>query len=141
MKELDRAVREVELNLKKDISQEKCSINMSKDLKPFFCDMYHCEYEKIKFILLDNSNKVLDYLVYEGDTFHCMVPFKRLFKHIALCMARSIIMIHNHPSGSDSFSYADMEVKKKLEKAGEYLDFKVLDSIIVFDNKFKSQGE
>ncbi len=50
---------------------------------------------------------------------------------IAKCNASSIILSHNHPSGSLSPSKVDIELTSKLKKAGETLDIKVLDHVII----------
>jgi len=45
--------------------------------------------------------------------------------------ARSIIVVHNHPSGSTEFSSNDYDFTKQLVKAGIILSIQVLDSIVI----------
>lgn len=47
--------------------------------------------------------------------------------------AVSIVLCHNHPSGSLKPSRQDEEITKKIKEAGKYFDIKVLDHIIVSD--------
>jgi DNA repair protein RadC len=47
--------------------------------------------------------------------------------------AVSLILCHNHPSGSLKPSRADEELTKKIKEAARFLDIKVLDHIIVSD--------
>jgi len=45
--------------------------------------------------------------------------------------AKSIILIHNHPSGDPEPSEADFEITKQIKKAGDLLGVKVIDHIII----------
>ena len=47
------------------------------------------------------------------------------------CAATSIVIAHNHPSGNLKPSQADIELTNKMKSAGELLDIKVLDHIIL----------
>ena len=47
-------------------------------------------------------------------------------------------MCHNHPSGNLEPSKADKEITKKLKGAGESLDVKVLDHLIITETKYYS---
>ncbi len=46
--------------------------------------------------------------------------------------------MHNHPSGDPQYSNDDLEVTRRLVKAGEILGISVLDHIIVAQNGFFS---
>ena len=46
--------------------------------------------------------------------------------------------MHNHPSGDPEPSIDDIEITKRLEKAGEILGINVLDHIIVASGGFYS---
>ena len=52
--------------------------------------------------------------------------------------ATSILLTHNHPSGKLQASDADLQITKKLKTAGEQLDVKVLDHIIITENGYLS---
>lgn len=54
-----------------------------------------------------------------------------LFKAAILSNANSMIVLHNHPSGNLEPSRADINVTKRLIKAGDILDIQVLDHVIV----------
>lgn len=42
-----------------------------------------------------------------------------------------MILTHNHPSGTLNPSEADKSITRKIKSAGEFLDIKVLDHIIL----------
>jgi DNA repair protein RadC len=52
--------------------------------------------------------------------------------------AVSIILCHNHPSGSLRPSRADEELTAKIKEAARFFDIKVLDHIIVSDEGYYS---
>jgi DNA repair protein RadC len=52
--------------------------------------------------------------------------------------AASVIFVHNHPSGDPEPSKEDVELTKRLAKAGEIIGIDVLDHIIVCDKSYLS---
>ena len=47
-------------------------------------------------------------------------------------------MVHNHPSGTLTPSDADKNVTRKLKNAGDLIDIKLLDSIIITRESYYS---
>jgi DNA repair protein RadC len=52
--------------------------------------------------------------------------------------AVNVIILHNHPSGDPTPSREDIIVTRKVKNAGELVDIKLLDHIIIGDNKYVS---
>ena len=52
--------------------------------------------------------------------------------------ATSLVLCHNHPSGSLKPSEADKQITQKLKKAGESLEILVLDHVIVTETGYFS---
>lgn len=73
-----------------------------------------------------------------GTVNSCPVGMREIFKNAILCNAVKIIVFHNHPSGSAEPSKVDIEITKKMRRAGEFLDIEVIDHIILGDNSFTS---
>ena len=68
---------------------------------------------------------------------------REVFKIAILSNAASIVIGHNHPSGSIVPSIEDFNVTSKLVEAGRLLDIPVLDHIIIGDKdyySFKDRG-
>ena len=61
-----------------------------------------------------------------------------VFKNAIEIGAVGIILIHNHPSGALQPSEADKQVTRKLKLAGESLDIKILDHLIVTETNYFS---
>ena len=67
-----------------------------------------------------------------------LVDVRIVFKNALLLGAVAIILAHNHPSGTLKPSQADKNLTNKLKIAGEYLDVKVLDHIILTNTGYFS---
>ncbi|MDB2385676.1 JAB domain-containing protein [Polaribacter sp.] len=95
--------------------------------------------EEFKVLLLNRNNEVLGiYPLSKGGVSGTFVDVKLVFSVALKCNASSIIVGHNHPSGNLKPSEADKGLTKKLRVAGNYLDIKLLDHIIVTKNDYYS---
>lgn len=91
------------------------------------------EYKELFYVVLvNNSNHFLGISkISEGTQTGTLVDCKMIFQNALLAHANAIILAHNHPSGKLKPSQADKNLTNKVKKAGQYLDIKVLDHIIV----------
>ncbi|QIJ90185.1 UPF0758 family protein [Mesoflavibacter sp. HG96] len=88
--------------------------------------------EEFKVLLLNRNHQVLGiYPLSKGGVSGTVVDAKLVFSVALKCNASSIIIAHNHPSGNLKPSEADIRLTQKLKEAGNYLDVKVLDHIIL----------
>ncbi|MEO5906759.1 MAG: JAB domain-containing protein, partial [Saprospiraceae bacterium] len=67
-----------------------------------------------------------------------VVDPKIIFQKALERKASSVILSHNHPSGSPSPSNEDQRLTEKVKMAGNYIDIKVLDHIIVGEGSYYS---
>ena len=67
-----------------------------------------------------------------------LVDVRIVFKKALELGATALILCHNHPSGTLVPSEADKHITKKLKLAGESLEVKVLDHVIVTENSYFS---
>ena len=88
--------------------------------------------EEFKVLLLNRNHQVLGiYPLSKGGVSGTVVDAKLVFSVALKCNASSIVIAHNHPSGNLKPSEADLRLTKKIKEAGNYLDVKVLDHIIL----------
>lgn len=66
---------------------------------------------------------------------------REVFKTAILSNAASIMVGHNHPSGSSQPSDADINMTRRLVKAAEIMGINLLDHIVMGDNEFTSLKE
>jgi DNA repair protein RadC len=96
-------------------------------------------HEEFWVLYLNNSNKVVyKSQLSKGGITGTVVDVRLIFKIALEQNATSIILTHNHPSGKLMASDADKEVTKKLKLAGDQLDVKVLDHIIITEKSYLS---
>lgn len=56
---------------------------------------------------------------------------RELFKHAVRLSAASVVVVHNHPSGDPTPSGADIQLTRRLVKAGDVLGIEVLDHVVI----------
>ena len=66
---------------------------------------------------------------------------REVFKNAVKKSANSIIAMHNHPSGDPAPSKEDIDITKRISKAGELLGITLLDHIIIGDHQYISFKE
>jgi DNA repair protein RadC len=105
-------------------------------MQPIIGDLLH---EEFWVLYLNNANKVIHKSqLSKGGITGTVVDVRLIFKLALEHNATSIILSHNHPSGKLVASDADREITKKLTFAGEQLDIKVLDHIIITEKGYLS---
>ncbi len=105
-------------------------------MQPIIGELPH---EEFWVLYLNNSNKIIyKSQLSKGGITGTVVDVRLIFKTALEHNATSVILSHNHPSGKLQASDADKEITKKLKKAGEQLDIKVLDHIIITENGYFS---
>jgi DNA repair protein RadC len=112
---------------------EKAIITTSKQiaeyLKPMIQDY---NYEVFAVIFLNQSNKVNHFeIISKGGITGTIADPRVILKKALDAEATSIILCHNHPSGSLKPSRADEELTYKIKEAARFLDIRVLDHLIV----------
>jgi DNA repair protein RadC len=58
---------------------------------------------------------------------------RELFKDAVKVSAASVVVVHNHPSGDPTPSGADIQLTRRLVKAGDVLGIEVLDHVVIGD--------
>ncbi|MBO7593347.1 MAG: DNA repair protein, partial [Salinivirgaceae bacterium] len=53
-------------------------------------------------------------------------------------LASSIVLVHNHPSGSNTPSNEDKQLTAKIKEAAKFFDINLMDHIIVADKHYYS---
>lgn len=124
-------------------SYDKISYNSPESVAKYFYSHYQdsCT-EEFMIMILDSKNKLIAIdSVSKGTVNQTLVHPREVFKNPIKRSANGIILVHNHPSGDPKPSDEDIEITKRLYKAGEILGIKVLDHIIIGSNKYLSFRE
>ena len=90
-------------------------------------------------VYLDTSKKVIENkLMFIGTINESMIHPREIFKEAYKLSASSIILLHNHPSGNINPSNNDKITTLNLKKIGEFLGIKIVDHIIITNDKYYS---
>jgi DNA repair protein RadC len=82
--------------------------------------------------LLDTKNRLIGiHAVHIGTPSASLAHAADVFKAAVLTNARSIVLVHNHPSGDPSPSPDDVATTRRLRDAGRILGIEVLDHVVV----------
>jgi len=131
--ELGRRRRVEETVELKKISSSKAVFDI---MQPLIGELPH---EEFWVLFLNNSNKVIHKSqLSKGGIAGTVVDVRLIFKMALEQNATSLILTHNHPSGKLEASNADKEITQKLKLAGEQLEIRVLDHIIITEKGYLS---
>ena len=112
------------------------SKNVFEIMQPLIGELQH---EEFWILYLNNSSKVLlREQSSKGGLTGTLVDVRLVFKKALDLFATAIILCHNHPSGKLQPSTSDKLITNKIKLAGETLDIKVLDHIIITENAYFS---
>lgn len=97
------------------------------------------EHEEFWLLMLNRANRILGrYKVSQGGLSGTVIDNRIILKKALDNLASSIIVCHNHPSGNNQPSEADLKITEKLKKAAEMLEIKLLDHVIIADKSYFS---
>lgn len=134
--ELGKRRKEADVFVKKKITGSK---DAAEYFQPLLGDLNH---EEFWVMLLDRGNKILDsYQISQGGISGTVIDLRLILKKALEKLASSIILCHNHPSGTMQASDADLKITRKIKDAAELMDISVLDHIIIGQNCYLSLAD
>ncbi|PHQ85478.1 MAG: DNA repair protein [Thalassobium sp.] len=127
---------------KKIKDKDRPKITKSQDAADVFREIWSSQIEvREEFIVLlvDRANRVLGYqLLSKGGITGTVADIKLIYSVVLESLASGIIIAHNHPSGNLQPSNADLQLTKKIQEAGKYIDVALLDHIILTKESYYS---
>ena len=119
---------------------EKTVIKSSRDIAEYLrAVIKDFSYEVFAVLFLNRSNKINHFEIISRGGITGTVADPRIILKAALSYdATSLVLCHNHPSGSLKPSRADEELTKKIIEAAKYFDIRILDHIIVSEDGYCS---
>lgn len=121
-------------------SLERVSVASSRDIAQYLQTVLK-DYRREVFavMFLNRANKIRHFeIISEGGITGTVADPRVILKKALEEDAVSIILCHNHPSGSLKPSRADEELTAKIKEAAWYFDIRVVDHIIVSENGYYS---
>lgn len=123
--------------------REKRTLNNSSTAGEFFVgEMQFLCSEAFMLALLNAQNKLISLETVSTGTINEAAVYPREIVKLVLSKnANSVILAHNHPSASLQPSSQDIETTKRIASALQTVSVKVIDHIIVAENRFTSFAE
>ena len=120
-----------------------CKITNSKDAYDVFKKIWDADsieiYESMICIFLNRANNTIGwYKVSQGGISGTVIDNKLILGTALKCLASSIIIAHNHPSGNVQPSEADTRITEKLKNACTIMEINLIDHIIITKDSYFS---
>lgn len=120
--------------------EEKIKISSSKHaysiLKSKLSDLPH---EEFWVLYMNRSNSLIKKeCISKGGISGTVVDIRLILKPAIECLASSIILAHNHPSGNLKASQEDINLTKKTKEAAKFMDISLQDHLIIGDQAYLS---
>jgi DNA repair protein RadC len=121
-------------------SMEKSIITKSSDVATYLQTLLKDHrHEVFAVLFLNRANKINHFeIVSEGGMTGTVADPRIILKKALEEDAVSLVLCHNHPSGSLKPSRQDEELTQKIKEAAKYFDIKILDHLIVSDDGYYS---
>ena len=137
------AASELGKRRKEEGTEERRVIVSSKDVYecfyPLMCDL---PTEECWVLLLNQASKVIDRVkISAGGLSATAVDVRCILREALLKRASSMVLCHNHPSGSIRPSKEDDLLTRQLSQAGECMNIRLVDHVILTDGAFYSYAD
>lgn len=135
-----KAIFELAKRINGPLNKNEIKLTKPKDIANLLMNEMRFEkQEKVKVLLLNTRNVLISMKdIVIGETNFAEVTPKQIFTDAVKMQVNKIILVHNHPSGDPTPSKDDYKLTKHLVKAGELLGIKLLDHIVIGNNRYES---
>jgi len=125
---------------KEEVQVEKPILNNSFRVYEYFKHQFQdLPHEEFWVIYLNTASKVLDkHLISRGGTDFTPVDVRVILRYALQLKAKTMLLMHNHPSGTLRASAADIELTRKIVESAKIMDIFVNDHIIFTDTAYYS---
>ncbi len=134
---------ELTKRMSKEIHEDSLKLVTPQSVADYYMqDMRHLTREQVVLLMMDSKNKLIkDMIISEGTVNTSIMPIREIFVQAMKFESVNIILLHNHPSGDPTPSAEDIMVTKRLSQAGDLIGIKLMDHIIIGDNRYISLKE
>ncbi len=141
-----KALTELSMRMHKACAKQRFTATDPAAVADYFMEsMRHLDRENVFLACLDSkSNLIYESRLSEGTVNMSLISPRNVFIEALSRHAVSIILLHNHPSGDPMPSMMDREFTERIRELGELLEIRLLDHIVIGDNRyysFKEQSE
>lgn len=114
------------------------SVDSYNVIKKFYFDDIDI-FESFFILCLNRNNQTIAYAkISQGGVAGTVVDIKIIAKYAIDCLASSVILAHNHPSGNLAPSNEDKLITQKIKEGLKMLDIQVMDHVILTSDGYYS---
>ncbi|MFS5119357.1 DNA repair protein RadC [Streptococcus agalactiae] len=136
MLELAKRIHKAEYDRKEQI------LSSEQLVRKMMLELGDKKQEHLVAIYMDTQNRIIEQrTIFIGTVRRSVAEPREILHYACKNMATSLIIIHNHPSGSPKPSESDLSFTKKIKRSCDHLGIVCLDHIIVGKNKYYSFRE
>ena len=127
------AATEIGRRAAKSNTQKVTHILSSTDAEAVFRPLFEgLNHEECWVIFLTSSARIVDRMkISQGGVQATVVDNRLIFKRALELLATQIIIAHNHPSGSNEPSQADITLTNRIKAAAALFDINLIDHLII----------
>lgn len=125
-----------------EIIQQEQILSSEKLGRKMIAELGQEKQEHLVALYLNTQNQIIaQKTIFIGSVNRSIAEPREILHHALKCMATSVIIVHNHPSGSIKPSRNDIEFTEQLHHACETLGLILLDHLVVGNDAYYSFRE
>ncbi len=129
----------IKFSLKSKIINKNIIICFNDVINYIKVNMQNLANEEVRLLLLNGKNAIIDDIVIQKGSIDSVEIYpQEILKHCINRGAKSIILVHNHPSGDPTPSTHDIYITNKIQEATDIFNITLFDHIIIGENKYTS---
>ncbi len=131
-----------ELN-RRTTQTKKQTIKTPEDIASLYQKkLQHLQQEHLIALYLDTKNNIIkDQTITIGTINASLIHPREIFHGAIKNLAKSIVIIHNHPSGDPTPSESDITATHQIHEVGQLVNIPLIDHIIIGKNSYWSWQE
>ena len=140
-----KCIGELSKRMASAVARPRLSFNEPITIAKYYMEhLRHEEQEVLIVMLLDGRNHLLkEETISRGTVNGTLITPREIFMEALKYHAVAVVLVHNHPSGDPTPSECDRKITERVYTCGELLGVKLLDHIVIGDQKyisFREQG-
>lgn len=140
-----KCIGELSKRMASAVARPRLSFNEPITIAKYYMEhLRHEEQEVLIVMLLDGRNHLLkEETISRGTVNGTLITPREIFMEALKYHAVAVVLVHNHPSGDPTPSECDRKITERVYTSGELLGVKLLDHIVIGDQKyisFREQG-
>ncbi len=138
-----KCIAELSKRIAKAEQYQKVSFRQPKSIAEYYMEEFRMKKQEHMLLIMLNtkSRLITDKVIFKGTVNASLVSPREIFMEALEHEAVYIILLHNHPSGDPTPSREDIALTKRIKEAGNLMDIKLLDHIIIGEHKYISFAE